>query len=407
MQKDKKKKQIAFLVLVGFIFSIVCLGVWWFFGKTTDSNDSLISSKKQAFNTKLPDANLKENGKNKFEVYMQAEKDSAKLKELEKKDSLDKRWFNPGPPDEEIFSDDGSEKVQKKQPVYHSKTSVEQNERKVNDRLDKLYKALNSSTDPKSYNEYSEQPDKYTAKYDNNINQLENMLHQVQTTGSDSDVEMKQIAALLDKVLDVQHPERLKDNLSKINAQQKDSVSNITITSSDSLVSGDQNAFFGFQEDPVISTNGNMTIAAVVHQDQLLQENSVIKLRLLQDIYINGTRIPKDNFLFGECNLGDQRLTIQFHSIAYDNVIYPVKLTAFDTDGTEGVYIPGAISRDVTKQGINDAIQQMQLTSLNPSVGAQAASAGIQTVQNLLSKKIKRVQVTVKAGHKLLLKIKQ
>lgn len=405
MQKDKRKKRIALIILVTFILLILCLGSWWIFGNDEKSNDKAISSKGQAFNTKLPDANLKESGKNKLEIYMQAEKDSAKLKEQEKKDSFEKRWFNPGPPDEEVFADEYPPKNKKRKPVYRSKNSVEQNERKVNDRLEKLYAALNNN-DTKSDNEFSVQSDQYTPKYDNNIAQLEKLLQQVQNSGTDTNPEMKQVETVLDKLLDIQHPERVKERLSKNNVTEPKNVFAVATHYTDSVITGVQNAFWGFQEESSITTNEGITIPAVVHQDQLLQEGSVIKLRLLQDIYINGNRIPKDNFLFGECSLGDQRLHIQFNSIAFNNTLYPVKLTAYDIDGNDGIYIPGAIGRDAAKNGLNDAVQQMQLATLNPSVGAQAATAGIQAAQNLLSKKVKRVQVTVKAGHKLLLRMK-
>jgi hypothetical protein len=40
---------------------------------------------------------------------------------------------------------------------------------------------------------------------------------------------------------------------------------------------------------------------------------------------------------------------------------------------------------------------------LNPSIGVQAASAGISAAKNLLSKKVRLIKVTVKAGYRVLL----
>jgi hypothetical protein len=48
----------------------------------------------------------------------------------------------------------------------------------------------------------------------------------------------------------------------------------------------------------------------------------------------------------------------------------------------------------------------MDMTSLDPSLKAQATAAGIGTLKNLLSKKVKLTRVMVKAGYKLLLKNK-
>ncbi len=73
-------------------------------------------------------------------------------------------------------------------------------------------------------------------------------------------------------------------------------------------------------------------------------------------------------------------------------------------DGLPGIYIPGAITRDVAKQSADNGLQLMELTSIDPSVKAQVAAAGISTVKTMLSRKVKQVKVMVKAGYKVLLK---
>lgn len=71
-----------------------------------------------------------------------------------------------------------------------------------------------------------------------------------------------------------------------------------------------------------------------------------------------------------------------------------------------GIYIPGAISRDVAKQSADNSLQIMELTSMDPSFKAQAAATGINAAKSLLSKKVKQVKVIVKAGYRLMLKDK-
>jgi len=73
-------------------------------------------------------------------------------------------------------------------------------------------------------------------------------------------------------------------------------------------------------------------------------------------------------------------------------------------DGMNGIYIPGAITRDVAKQSADRTIQDIGLTSVDPSLGAQAASAGIEAARDLISKKVKLVKVTVKSGYQVLLR---
>jgi conjugative transposon TraM protein len=411
MKNDKLRKRKGLIIVSLFIlavaFSSALIVLQQIPRKSDDKSDSL-----QAFNTKLPDANLKESGRNKLEIYMQAEKDSAKLKELQQKDASGKKWFDPAPPEnDQVFADEYPPKNNTVQHHTSTKKFTDANERKVNDRLEKLYAAINTSGNNQSINTpINASPD--INKYDNNIAQLETLLQQVQRPSADTNPEMKQIESVLNKVLEIQHPERASNQLIN-NVDRPGTI--YSVSTSDNVIYDDSvtqhlagNSFFGLQNEADISQSEDLsTISAVVHQDQLLQNASIIKLRLIQDIFVKGTRIPAGTFIFGQCSLGDQRLEIRFNSIAYNNIIYPVQLTAFDTDGNEGIYIPGAIGRDEAKNGVDRAIQQMQLTTLNPGIGAQAASAGIQAAQSFLSKKVKRVQVTVKAGHRVLLKSRQ
>ena len=76
----------------------------------------------------------------------------------------------------------------------------------------------------------------------------------------------------------------------------------------------------------------------------------------------------------------------------------------YDLDGIAGIHIPGSISRDVAKQSSEQGLQNIELTMLDPSLAVQAANTGIQTAKSLLSKKVKLVKVTLKAGYKILLK---
>ncbi len=145
-------------------------------------------------------------------------------------------------------------------------------------------------------------------------------------------------------------------------------------------------------------------VNAVIHQDQDIVSGSVIKLRLSDSIYVAGRLIPKNEFIYGIAAVEGERLKIDIATLRYRNAILPVTLTAYDLDGLEGLYIPGAITRDAVKSGTEEAIQSLQVLSMDPSVSAQVAGAGIQAAKGLFSKKAKQVRVKIKAGYKLLLR---
>ena len=126
----------------------------------------------------------------------------------------------------------------------------------------------------------------------------------------------------------------------------------------------------------------------------------------MNDLYINGSLIPKGNFVFGIASLNGERLEVEINSIRYNQSLYPVKLEVYDIDGLPGIYIPGAITRDVAKQSVDNTLQLMELSTMDPSLKAQATAAGIGAAKTLLSKKVKQVKVMVKAGYKVLLRDK-
>ena len=124
-------------------------------------------------------------------------------------------------------------------------------------------------------------------------------------------------------------------------------------------------------------------------------------------LYINDKHITKGNFVFGKASLSGERLNIEINSVRQGNSILSVAITVYDMDGIDGVYIPEAISRDVAKESSDRAIQGVALNSPDPSIGAQAGSAGIEAAKNLSTKKVKLITVIVKAGYRVLLKDKK
>jgi hypothetical protein len=102
-------------------------------------------------------------------------------------------------------------------------------------------------------------------------------------------------------------------------------------------------------------------------------------------------------------SISNDRLLINIHSLRLDHSIYPTDLQVYDMDGLPGIHIPGTLNREVAKQSADQGIGSLNLTTLDPSIGAQAANAGIQTAKTLFSRTVKLVRITVRAGYQVLL----
>jgi conjugative transposon TraM protein len=246
------------------------------------------------------------------------------------------------------------------------------------------------------------------------------MLDNMNQNSTEEDPEMKQMNGMLEKFLDIQHPERVSEKIQKNSLINKRHVypvtpideqnnfffpkkSNSNDDNTNNLNKHEANKFYSINDMSIGRQLIQNSIQAVVHETQTLVDGSTVKLRLMNDIFINGLLIPKGNFIFGKANLTGDRLLILIKSILYKNDLMPVSLSVYDLDGLEGIYIPGSITKEVVKQTSDNAIQNIGLNSLNSTIGTQAISAGIDAGKNLLTRKTKLIKVTVKAGYQVLL----
>jgi conjugative transposon TraM protein len=164
-----------------------------------------------------------------------------------------------------------------------------------------------------------------------------------------------------------------------------------------------ENRFYGLDDELGTPALQN-TLLGIIPEKQILTTGATVKIRLLADILVSKTLVPRGQFIYGTASLNNERLKINISSIACNKLILPVSLSVYDLDGMEGIYVPGSIDRDASKQSASDAVNTLGLASPDASFGAQAASVGIEAAKTLMSKKIRLVRVTLKEGYQILLK---
>jgi len=420
----KEKHSVKFLrqrkmmlVLPVLIIPFVTMGFWALGGGQGQTKNNLADTNK-GLNLQLPDANLKDDkNADKLSFYNEADADSLKRDELLRndpyyKDSIISRRNT-------LMSDTGN--LLSTAPLYsglnqspYNKTA-DANEQRIYQKINEINKQINQPENGTQTNSNPNQPtinNDSNEQFSNEVDRLQDMMQQM--NGSpEADPEMQQLNGTLEKILDIQHPDRIKEKLKKKSLKSKEQVfivnkefvkNNISLLDTGKSKRNAENKFFGLEEDA--DSEEQNTVEAVVHQTQTLVNGAVVKMRLLNDIYLNGSLVKKGNFVFGIAELNDERLEININSVRNNNSLFPVKLEVFDMDGLAGIYIPGAISRDVAKQSTDNGLQLLELTSMDPSFKAQAAATGINAAKSLLSKKVKQVKVLVKAGYKVLLRDK-
>ncbi|OJV54270.1 MAG: conjugative transposon protein TraM [Bacteroidetes bacterium 43-16] len=422
MQIEERKKKF-FLVLPLFAVPFLTLLFFLMGGGTAESNGAI--KEDGGFNSLLPDAKKGEvDAKDKLASYEQAKQDSFRRSEAAKQDP----YFS-GAEDADGFGTDEFGGLSNDGLTFGGSYN-RVNEDKIYSRLAEINKSLEQSKgfdEPERFQSsyrrpaYGTDPEIQSLRQD--ISNLESLMQHMQSGTTEADPEMEQINTVLQSVLDIQHPERVQERLQKesaVRAGQVLAVSEATkelpLTLLDNKsamhyarafeanLSGKRNSFHGLHDDDHAGSISENGIAAVIHEDQTVVNGSTVKLRLASAVTINGSSIPKDHFIYGVASLRGERLEIDIASIRFVNSLFPVSLSVHDMDGLAGVHIPGAITRDVVKQNSEQSLQSMNFGPFNPSLGAQAASAGIELGKNLFSRKVKLVKVSLKAGYQVLLK---
>lgn len=427
MEKQAKTpkmiRQRKFLLILPLLALPFMTLMFWALGGGKVEKAAAQAEVKKGFNINLPDANLKDDKPmDKMSYYDQAQLDSIKFQELIKNDpnykSMALMDTNPNVFGLQDSYQNPFDKRGLNTSLYGTRSGNDPNTDKIYSKLAELDKEMNkpvSSPQYDNYDMYQRSSNKGSGSgtvNSSDVDRLEQMMNTMnQPTGEDA--EMKQLNGMLDKILDVQHPELVQEKLKQTSQSKKGQVFAVSSKSPDNSISlldtgrsssSQSNGFYSLNDGGSASDDIQIAIQAAVHETQIIVDGSTVKLRLLNDVFINGVHIPKDNFLFGIASLNGERLVIKINSIRYNNSLFPVELSVYDMDGLDGIYIPGAITRDVAKQSADRSIQTIGLTSLDPSWGAQAASAGIEAAKTLLSRKVKLIKVTVKAGYQVLLR---
>lgn len=413
-QKFRQKRQLLLMIP---ILTVPFLTLtFWALGGGKNPGDFPIDSAQKGFNLELPGiAEAGEKSLDKMGHYQRSHADSSRYFQEVKKDPYYRMAFTP---ETETKSHPTLESPEiEKTSSQHLSNNLysDTQEELIMERLEALNKTLSESPEPVTTaaaypDEVSTASMQSNSGLDADLDRLDQMMQQMQRTNAQPDPEFQQMAELLDKILDIQHPERVQQRveaerkatfsdqkpvIAPVSKQQFTSLDN---SSPNELLS--QNGFFGL-ESSVVTPHVSQSIKAVIHEEQTLVSGETVRLRLTQETTIAGVIIPKDQLVYGVASLNGDRLKISIRNIRVANAIIPVDLRIHDADGMEGIRIPGSIPQQVSTQSGSQALQGIGLSTFDNSLEAQATSAGIETAKSFLGKKIRQVKVNLKAGYQV------
>ncbi|MFC0514661.1 conjugative transposon protein TraM [Mucilaginibacter angelicae] len=357
-QQRRKRKMLVVMPLLILPFTTL---IFWTLGG--GAAESATATQAKGLSMKLPGAIFSDKDLgDKLSFYEKARADSEKKEQLRKADPFFKRAADSNATQPGVFP---GGVFSPQQPPFGTpdgpggNNGPALNAARISQRLTQLQAVLNKQPDvplnPPLKREASVLPD--------------SLLH----PREEEDPELKQMNGLLEKILDIQHPERVKQPA--VPATEKTAVRKFR------------------------------AIPAVIEGNQKIVQGTVICMKLLDTVTIGGQLFPRGQKIYGSGTLASQRYTLNVKSIHVGADFYPVDLTVFDkTDGMEGINVPEAITNEAIRDGTVSGVQGMDLMSFDPSVGAQLTTAGINTVKDAFGKKVKRVKGKIRDGHLLLLR---
>lgn len=150
------------------------------------------------------------------------------------------------------------------------------------------------------------------------------------------------------------------------------------------------------------------TIAAVVAGNQSVADGESVRLRTTEAMWIGNRLVPRNTAIVGAARIQGERLEIEISSVECQGSIYEVELQVYDSDGQEGINIPGSMESDALHEiGANMGSTMGSSINISTNTGAQIASdvgrGLINGVSQYLTKKMRTVKVHLKAGYRVML----
>ena len=134
-------------------------------------------------------------------------------------------------------------------------------------------------------------------------------------------------------------------------------------------------------------------IYAVIDGNQVVKANSRLRMRLVQDAFINNKKVPKNTPIYGFISFQPNRALIAIENIQHR----PTSLKAFDfQDGSEGIYVENNFRAEATNEVMDDIIGDINIPSV-PQVGG---------ITKVLKRNNRNVKVTILNNYQLILKPK-
>ena len=134
-------------------------------------------------------------------------------------------------------------------------------------------------------------------------------------------------------------------------------------------------------------------IKAIIDEDIKAVDGSRVRLRLLDDVEIDGSTVRKGTYLYATVSgFSSGRVKGSISSILVGDELVKVSLSLYDTDGLEGLYVPESQFRETGKDVASSAMSGNLSMNTGGYGNNSLAQWGMQAVQNAYQKTSERTK---------------
>lgn len=377
--KFNQPKFIIPLLLLPFLF----LGFYFFktFSENNKNNTDLVEV--DGINSNIPEASLNTKTKGKLEEFREA---------------LSKRRRNSGVEGIESEGVTGLEDEDSLTVVDNSQDLLNEGQ-SMRDKLKELaQKRINSS---RNSNQNS-------VRRNSSLNRSPSRNTQRSRNSSSNNDEMEDFKKQMMIIDSISNPGRYKQKKDALNKRKLDSLIRAQRKAETFKISktpGNQENYFN-----TIKANRNETfISAILDEGIKIYKDSRVRIRIMDDIFINDKLFPKGHYLYGTVtNFEAQRVVIHISSVIINDEILPVDISLYDNDGMEGIYVPNTMFKQFAKElGVqtanNAGSTNLEDDNSKSNILFEGVSTAVRTSTRAIQKALQSNKVRVKYSHKVYL----
>jgi len=173
-----------------------------------------------------------------------------------------------------------------------------------------------------------------------------------------------------------------------------------------SVVPEERSGFYGLDQE---EENLGGDIKAVIHgEHKNLTSGSMVKMRLLEEVDVDGVRVPANTFVYGKLGFKNGRASISVSNINYRKRILKFTGSIYDNDGFEGLYVPENVVSDTKDKVLSDVVGGVDIDISSKSKALKSTATSVtNTIKSAIQGSVREAKISISSNYIITIKRKR